>query len=362
MAAEEALKASERRLAAQSDALTDLTAQYADLTSTFEERLRAILMASARTLQVERLSMWRFDDERRAIRCVGLYQCQADRYESGAVLPREVAPAYFGALERERVIAAADAARDPRTREFLEAYLRPNGIGAMLDVPLRQNNATVGVLCAEHVGDKRAWTIDEQNFAISTANLIAVAMADEELHGALNELAESNARARLVVDTAHDAFVGVDSAGRIVSWNAQAEKTFGWTVDEVVGLNLVETIIPPSFREAHKRGMQRFHDTGEAPVVNKRLELTALHRDRTEFPIEITITSPMRLNEGYFFGAFLRDISDRREHDNQLRRAKESAEAATRAESEFLANMSHELRTPLNGVLGYAQLLNAIAA
>ena len=357
ISAEQALKASESRLAAQSVALTDLTAESARLTGRFEERLRAILVTSARTLQVERLSLWRFDEERRAIQCVGLYQWRANRHESGAVLAREAAPAYFAALEHERVIAAADAGTDPRTREFLEAYLEPNGIGAMLDVPLRQNNATIGVLCAEHVGAARAWTIDEQNFAISTANLIAVAMADEELHGALKQVAESNARARLVVDTAHDAFVGVDSAGKIVSWNVQAEKTFGWTADEVTGLNLVETIVPPDYRDAHKRGMQRFHDTGEAPVVNKRLELTALDRSGREFPIEITITSPMRLQDGYFFGAFLRDISDRREHDEQLRRAKESAEAATRAKSEFLANMSHELRTPLNGVLGYAQLL-----
>ena len=65
----------------------------------------------------------------------------------------------------------------------------------------------------------------------------------------------------------------------------------------------------------------------------------------------------MKRDDGYFFGAFLRDISDRLDRDEALKRAKDVAEAATRAKSEFLANMSHELRTPLNGVIGYSQLL-----
>ena len=357
LTAETSLQAGERRLAAQSDALTGLTARYTNPNERFDERLRSILEISARALHVERLSMWQFVDERTSIRCAGLYRSTGGQYESGAVVRRQDVADYFAALERERVIAANDARSDPRTRGFSETYLMTNDIGAMLDVPLRHENSTVGVLCAEHVGGSRAWTVDEQNFAISVANLIAVALAEEERRSALARLAESEARARLIVDTAHDAFIGIDSAGAIVTWNAQAEATFGWTREEAIGRNLAETIIPPAFRDAHNSGMRRFHETGEAPVVNQRLELRAVHRSGREFPIELTVTSPMAVERGFFFGAFLRDISDRRERDAELRRAKESAEAATRAKSEFLANMSHELRTPLNGVIGYAQLL-----
>jgi PAS domain S-box-containing protein len=357
LAAEAALRDSERRLVAQSDALTSLTARYVDPNDTIGERLHAILAIAAEALGVERLSTWRFVEQGQTIRCDGLYCRTAARFESGARLRRDEAPAYFEAIERERVVAASDAGVDPRTREFRDGYLAPNGIGAMLDVPLRQSNATVGVLCAEHVGGPRVWTIDEQNFTISVANLIVVALVEEERRDALARVAESEERSRLIIDTAHDAFVGIDSSGTIVAWNAQAERTFGWSRDEVIGRSLAQTLIPPAFRDGHASGMRRFHQTGVARIVNQRLELAALHRRGHEFPVELTITEPMAIDGGFFFGAFLRDISDRLERDAELRRAKESAEAATRAKSEFLANMSHELRTPLNGVLGYAQLL-----
>ena len=355
LAARHALEASEQRLNAQSRALTSLT--ETDPSETFENRLRVILQMAAKTLHVDRVSLWQFDDNRSAITCAGLFRWNDAIFECGARLERQAAPSYFEAIERERVIAATDARSDPRTREFKVEYLEPLNIFAMLDVPLRRGTDVIGVLCAENVAATRVWTKDEQNFAVSTANLIALAIADDRRRDALRQVAASEARAHMILDTAHDAFIGMDETGVIVNWNAQAEQTFGWGRGEVMGRNLADTIIPPAFREAHNNGMARFLQTGEAPVVNRRLELRAMHREGHEFPIEITITSPMRRGDGYFFGAFLRDISERIERDETLRKAKEAAEAATKAKSEFLANMSHELRTPLNGVIGYSQLL-----
>ena len=211
--AERALRESEQRLAAQSNALTALTTRQADHADGFADRLRGILEVAAGTLGVERVSMWRFSAGRDAIHCVGLYRRSGSAHEAGAHLPRQDFPAYFAAIELERVIAAHDARSDDRTAEFTSSLPRPEGIGAMLDVPLRQGGAVSGVFCVEHVGGARTWTIDEQNFSVSTANLIAVAVADQERREALARVAESEVRARLILDTAHDAFVGMDEAG-----------------------------------------------------------------------------------------------------------------------------------------------------
>ncbi len=168
---------------------------------------------------------------------------------------------------------------------------------------------------------------------------------------------DSQKKLQAIVDTALDAVVRMDIHGRIVGWNSQAETIFGWRRDEALGMPLEQAIIPPRYRHDHRKGMQRYIATGKGAVLDRRVELHALHKDGREFPIDLAITR-IRLDEqeNYEFCGFIRDISERREREEKLVQANVMAEAANIAKSEFLANMSHEIRTPMSAIIGMAYL------
>ena len=132
-------------------------------------------------------------------------------------------------------------------------------------------------------------------------------------------LSESRQKLQIVVDTALDAVIRMDADGIIVDWNAQAERIFGWPRGEALGRVLHETIIPPESHAAHVRGLRHFLETGEGPVLNRRVELAALHRDGHRFPVELTI-APIKTQGRYEFNAFIRDISGRKAAEAKIQR------------------------------------------
>ena len=155
---------------------------------------------------------------------------------------------------------------------------------------------------------------------------------------------------RAMLDTSIDGILLMDSKGMVVDWNPAAVRIFGWEREEVLGGKLADYIIPERLREAHTRGIAWFLESGQGPVLGKRVELPALRKDGTEFPVELNINALAGTNSPLFVG-FIRDITERKAFDEAMQESKAKAERASQAKDDFLAALSHELRTPLSPVL-----------
>ncbi len=185
---------------------------------------------------------------------------------------------------------------------------------------------------------------------------LVTAIVDRQFSSKEIELQKSEKRYRQIVEAALDSFVGMDSRRNIVDWNKQAEFTFGWTRAEAIGRALDTMIVPERYRRACEKALGQFLVSGKSRLLNKRIEMFALHQDGHEFPIELSMTATSSGNE-QIFAMFLRDITDRKRAQDELKKAKEAAETASAAKSTFLATMSHEIRTPMNGILGMTELV-----
>ena len=159
-------------------------------------------------------------------------------------------------------------------------------------------------------------------------------------------------QARAIVDSALDAVIVMDAEGIITDWNKQAEETFGWTRPEALGRRMSETIIPAQYRLSHERGLEHFFRTGQGPVLNRRIEITALRRDGTEFPVELSIT-PLKSGDTWTFSSFIRDITARRQAEEDLRNAHAELAHVNRVMTmgELAASIAHEVNQPLSAIV-----------
>lgn len=161
---------------------------------------------------------------------------------------------------------------------------------------------------------------------------------------------------RAIAKASPDALITINREGHIVEFSPAAEEIYGYSREEVLGVSVAEVVIPASMRNAHTQGMNHYNATGEGPVINKRIEVTSVRRNGDEFPAELTVIPFMHDGERYFT-AFVRDISARITHEQELQAARQAAEAVNEAKGRFLALVSHELRTPLNVVIGALDLM-----
>ena len=221
------------------------------------------------------------------------------------------------------IVAAAERTDFPRQTEALLL-----GVAA--------NQASIGLQEARLLShQKRVASELDQRVVQRTAELAAAneelkrelaerRLVEERLGQEERELKRSEVRKAAIVDSALDCIVTIDHEGCITEFNPPAEHTFGYRRDEVLGKHLADVIIPPSLREKHRQGFARYLATGEARVLGKRIEMTALRADGSEFPVELAIAR-IPLEGPPSFTGYLRDITERKRAEQKFRGLLESA-------------------------------------
>jgi PAS domain S-box-containing protein len=167
---------------------------------------------------------------------------------------------------------------------FLVAYALSRVLQRQISQPILALAET-----AKAVSDRRDYSVRATKLGTDELGLLTDAFNHmlTQIQAQNVVLKEGEERLRAVLNSALSAVVVIDAGGKIIDWNARAEKVFGWTRREALGQELAETIIPVRYREEHRRGLVRFLETGEGPVLTRLIEMSALRRDGSEFPVDI---------------------------------------------------------------------------
>jgi PAS domain S-box-containing protein len=246
----------------------------------------------------------------------------------GAGLPGRVwssgAPAWIGEVRVDSNFPRAEAA-----------------IAAGLDValcfPIRTARGVVGAIEFMAAGER---DLDAELLA-TTESLGSQIGQFVERTRAEQAMYEREARHAAILDAALDCLITIDESGRVIEFNAAAERTFGYAAEEVVGREMVDLIVPPSLRDQHRSGFARHLRTGEEKLLGRRIEITGMRADGTEFPVELTITR-IDLPGRPVFTGFIRDVTERKRADEELRASRVRLVEAQDAERRRLERNLHD--------------------
>jgi PAS domain S-box-containing protein len=217
------------------------------------------------------------------------------------------------------MVVAAEREDFPRQTEALLLNVAANqAVIGLQEARLRSQQ--------ERIASELDQRVVQRTAELATANeeiekeLAERKLVENRLGQEKRELKRSEVHKAAIVDSALDCIVTIDHEGCIHEFNPAAEHTFGYSRDEVLGKHLADIIIPPSLREKHRQGFARYLATGEARIFGKRIEMTAIRADGSEFPVELAVTR-IPLEGPPSFTGYLRDITERKQAERALRRS-----------------------------------------
>jgi PAS domain S-box-containing protein len=316
---------SERKLAEQGLKLQYAVTSVLARAASQQETITGILQSVCENAGWEVGAVWSVDPQGHSLSCMAIKHTGAEIFAdfesasrkmictSGVGLPGQIwmtrQPAWIAGINEDNFLRASCAIKC--------------GLHTAFAFPVVFHDEVIGVIefFSVEIRQPDESTLDLLNSIGSQIGQFIERKRTEEA------LRKSEEHVRLIIDTALDAVITIDSSGKIAEWNTQAEKMFCWNRKEAIGQKLSELIIPHNHREAHEQRMRRYFVTEEDHVLNRRFEITALHRSGEEFPIELAIV-PVWSGDDVSFSIFIRDITERKRFEETIRESEERFRSA----------------------------------
>lgn len=298
--------------------LVSLTQEESIIKGNFEEALKTIVQVTANTLDITCVNVWAFNEYHTELHCLMNYDNTSKQFIDGVPLTVDKFPVYFKTLLRDRIIVADDAVNDPRTSEFNEIYNVPQNIYSMMDIAISKGETIWGVICVENRTHFHKWTLEDQSFARSIGDFIALAHKSSMLNFTQNELIKRENLYRSLIEQATDAVIIIDAEDRFVEVNDAMCKLSGYSRQELLNMTAAD-LVPKRFigKKPGVRINPKYKDNyfGERIFINKHGEERIAEISARIFP------------DGRVQGIG-RDITERKKQEQALRDSEARLELA----------------------------------
>lgn len=328
----------------------------------FEKVVRRVTESGAFTLMVDRASLWLFNPGLSEMKCKDLFLKENNQHEFALSFATDKFPRYMKALEKSRVIAAEDSCGDERTWEFTKSYFIPYKVRSNLDVAINIRGKLMGIFCLEHIKIPHKWTLEEQDFATSLADIITISLEASERRKSEEALRESEKKYSDLTNFLPSIIFEVDSTGRVTFVNKYAFTSSGYTEEDYRrGVTALDMVVPED-RPRLAENIRRLMEMDNLPPV----EYTLVRKDGSTYPATVHATPILLGGQPVGLRGLIVDVSERKEAEEAVHRKSRNQEhlleavralTASQNVSEVLERITSGADQVLNSALSNVYLL-----